>query len=134
MTAALKTVIVDALNKSLKPTRSGYPEIEFVTGYTSDRYAAPYADDQIGVEIEDSHYDTTMDWTVIETAVRDHFFGDRAKVRAAILAGLQQSRHPDLDAAMAAGFNATGFDPEAHIFDDDLFIDAVIAGLAGGSE
>lgn len=105
MTAALKTVIVDALNKSLKPTRSGYPEIEFVTGYTSDRYAAPYADDQIGVEIEDSHYDTTMDWTVIETAVRDYVFG-REKVRAAlfdVVHNADESMVDRLIEALAAG-------------------------------
>ncbi|MGQ2972049.1 MAG: hypothetical protein ACT6QM_05940 [Brevundimonas mediterranea] len=156
MTDTLKTVIVDALHASSKDRWWGrHPG--GVTGYEAEapatftrhdkgdpfytpsglpspnwtKVAERENDGVVWSGDDNGEASLHIDLDRLATAVRDHFFGDRAKVRAAILAGLQQSRHPDLTAVIQAGFEATGFDPEDHVFDDDLFIDAVIEGLAG---
>ena len=67
------------------------------------------------------------------TNIQDHpatpVLQARAKIRAALLAGLQASATEDFKATFAAGAAVTGFDTDTHLFDDDLFIDAFVASI-----
>ena len=149
----LKTVLVDALNTSLKDNDFG--NVYFVTG-ASERYDYDYdAKGEIGLEIEDCHYDMTIDADRLATAVRDHFL-DREKVKALLLSLLEELDVP----VDNQGFQLTDF---YHDEDGTLFVhnnghnnpewgdgplheavttglipinilaDRLIAGLAGGS-
>jgi hypothetical protein len=91
----------------------------------------PDADDPLGYATAYIDHDDVADATV---AVQDHLF-ERERVRAAILSGLRRSQHPDFADILKAGMAAIGFDAEnEHLFDDELFVQAVTEGLVGGPD
>lgn len=115
MTAALKTVLVDALNKSLTPDQ------DTVFGWNSQNVETVLVDGVISIRpngAESDIYNLDLDATVLATAVRDHFKNQRFEIFETVNQAVRGEITPERAADMIRL----------------AYLTVLNEGLAGGSE